>query len=390
MTDWRDRARALADQLAAADQLHDPALAAALAAVPRHALVPYFYQQTPDRSWARVDAADSRYEATVYSNTTLVTALADLGAGFAEPVSSSSQPSLMIRMLEMLHLADGQRVLEIGTGSGYNAALLAHLLSQENVFSVDVDPTLVATAGDRLATIGYHPALAVADGAAGSPDHAPYDAIIVTCSVPAIPPAWIEQVRDGGAVLADVKVQNTAGNLVLLRRHGHHATGRFATKYAAFMPLRHTADATTPNGAATAVATNHQPSAADTMDQRDTDALILPTQQPLPWFLTALRLPVAVTFGYTIDPERSQPSQVHLYAADGSTSHVTIGEDQHAHQVTETGPIRLWAHVEDAHQRWIAWGQPGWDRLGLSVNTTTGSQVIWLDDQDNPIATLSH
>jgi protein-L-isoaspartate(D-aspartate) O-methyltransferase len=389
VTDWRERARALAHQLTAAGQLHDPALAAAVTAVPRHTLVPHFYQQTPERSWTRVDAAEPTYDATVYANTTLVTALADLGAGFAEPVSSSSQPSLMIRMLEMLNLADLQRVLEVGTGTGYNAALLSHRLGAANVFSVDVDAGLVAAAADRLAAIGYRPTLAVADGAAGLPDHAPYDAIIATCSVPAVPPAWIEQVTDGGTVLADVKVQNTAGNLVLLRRHGPRATGRFAARYAAFMPLRHTADATTPNAAATAVATSHQPAADDTVPQRDTDALILPTQQPLPWFLTALRLPVPVTFGYTLDPERGQPSQVHLYAADGSTSHVTIGGDHHQHQVSETGPIRLCAHVEDAHQQWAEWGQSGWDRLGLTVDTITDSQVIWLDEQDNPIATLS-
>jgi protein-L-isoaspartate(D-aspartate) O-methyltransferase (PCMT) len=278
-------------------------------------------------------------------------------------------------------------VLEIGTGTGYNAALLSHRLSDANVFSVDVDSDLVAMAADRLAAIGYRPTLAGIDGATGLPEHARYDAIVATCSVPVIPSAWIEQVTDGGTVLADVKVQNTAGNLVLLRRDGQRAAGRFAARYAAFMPLRHTVDATTPNGAATAVAISHQPSDDETVPQRDTDALILPTQQPLPWFLTALRLPVAVTFGYTIDPERGQPSRVHLYAADGSTSNVTIG-DHERHRVTETGPIRLWTHVEDAHRQWTEWGQPCWDRLGLTVDTTTDNQVIWLDEQDNPIATL--
>lgn len=389
MIDWLDRARALADQLTSDGQLHDPVWAAAIAATPRHTLVPCFYQQISDGSWTRLDATDPGYSATVYSNTTLVTALADLGAGFTEPVSSSSQPSLMIRMLEMLRLATGQRVLEIGTGTGYNAALMSHRIGQANVFSVDIDPAIVAAATDRLASIGCLPTLSVVDGATGLSDHAPYDAIIATCSVPVIPRRWIEQVTDGGIVLADLKVQNTAGNLVLLRRDGQRATGRFAAKYAAFMPLRHTIDATIPNGAATAVATSHhRPPGQEAVPERNTSALILPTHQALPWFLTALRLPVPVTFGYTIDPERGQPSQVHLYAADGSTSHATIGDDQHPHQVSETGPIRLWAHVEDAHQRWIEWGQPGWARLGLTVDTT-GDQTIWLDDEENPIATLT-
>ncbi|MGH3621792.1 MAG: methyltransferase domain-containing protein, partial [Sciscionella sp.] len=372
MTDWQNRVRTLADQLTSAGQLHDPALAAALTAVPRHALMPCFYQQTPD--WTRVDSTDPAYYDTVYSNTTLITALADLGAGIDEPMSSSSQPSLMIRMLEALQLRDGQRVLEIGTGTGYNAALVSHRLGEANVFSVDVDAGLVATATDRLAAIGYRPTLAVADGAAGLPEHAPFDAIIATCSVPAIPSAWIEQVTEGGTVLADVKVQNTAGNLVQLRRHGQHGVGRFAARYAAFMPLRHTVHDTAAHAAATRVATGHQPAADDAVPARDTDALILPTQQTLPWFLTALRLPVAVTFGYTINPERHEPSQLHLYAADGSTSHVTIAHHPERHRVAETGPQRLWTHVEDAHRQWTEWGQPGWERLGLTVDITTRTQ----------------
>ncbi|MGH3625815.1 MAG: protein-L-isoaspartate(D-aspartate) O-methyltransferase, partial [Sciscionella sp.] len=105
-------------------------------------------------------------------------------------------------------------------------------------------------------------------------------------------------------------------------------------------------------------------------------------------FLTALRLPVAVTFGYTINPERHEPSQRHLYAADGSTSHVTIAHHPEPHRVTETGPQRLWTHVENAHQQWTEWGQPGWERLGLTVDITTRTQSIWLDEPGNPIATL--
>ncbi|MEO7195957.1 MAG: hypothetical protein ABIZ05_14275 [Pseudonocardiaceae bacterium] len=71
MSDWQGRAQELADQLTANDQLHDPELAAAITAVPRHALVPCFYRQAPDRSWTRVDATDPGYYDTVYANTIL-------------------------------------------------------------------------------------------------------------------------------------------------------------------------------------------------------------------------------------------------------------------------------------------------------------------------------
>jgi hypothetical protein len=187
---------------------------------------------------------------------------------------------------------------------------------------------------------------------------------------------------------ADVGLGATAGNLVLLRRDGQRAVGRFAARYAAFMPLRHTVHDTTPHAAAIAMATSQQPAAHQAMPERDTDTLVLPTEQPLPWFLTALRLPVAVTFAYTIDPERREPSQVHLYAADGSTSRVTIAHDRGQHRVAETGPLRLWMHVEDAHRQWTQWGQPGWDRLGFTMDTATHTQSIWLDEPGNPIATL--
>ncbi|MGH3832807.1 MAG: hypothetical protein ACRDRS_20610 [Pseudonocardiaceae bacterium] len=59
------------------------------------------------------------------------------------------------------------------------------------------------------------------------------------------------------------------------------------------------------------------------------------------------------------------------------------------HRVTETGPTRLWAHVENAHRHWAERGQPGWDRLGLTVDTTTRTQMTWLDQPEHPIATLS-
>jgi len=93
----------------------------------------------------------------------------------------------MIRMLEALDIADGQRVLEIGTGTGYNAALLSHRLGDHFVHSVDIDPQRVEQARERITRLGYQPTLGTVDGAGGWPAHAPYDGIIATCSVPAIP-----------------------------------------------------------------------------------------------------------------------------------------------------------------------------------------------------------
>ena len=107
----------------------------------------------------------------------------------------------MVEMLEALDLRDGHRVLEIGTGTGYNAALLSHRLGGEHVVSIDIDPDLVRTAEQRLKELGHFPTLVTGDGQAGVPDHGPYDRIIATCAVPEIPLAWIEQLAPGGQCL---------------------------------------------------------------------------------------------------------------------------------------------------------------------------------------------
>lgn len=103
----------------------------------------------------------------VYSPTTLVTTLADRGT-HQESASSSTKPDLVVRMLEILDIRDGHKVLDIGTGAGYNTALLAHRLGDHHVYSVDIDEGLVEGARLRLDALGVRPALVTADGAGGS------------------------------------------------------------------------------------------------------------------------------------------------------------------------------------------------------------------------------
>ncbi|MCZ9339668.1 methyltransferase domain-containing protein, partial [Streptomyces sp. TRM76130] len=104
--------------------------------------------------------------------------------------SSSSQPSLMALMLAELRVADGDRVLEIGAGTGYNAALLCHRLGDDGlVTTVDLDPEITDSARRHLDAAGYHPAVVTGDGARGVPGRAPYDRIIATCALPAVPRA---------------------------------------------------------------------------------------------------------------------------------------------------------------------------------------------------------
>jgi protein-L-isoaspartate(D-aspartate) O-methyltransferase len=93
------------------------------------------------------------------------------------------------------------RVLEIGTGTGYNAALLAHRLGSAAVTSVEIDPDLAEQARRALTTSGYLLGVTTADGARGYPPHAPYDRIMSTAAVHQVPYPWIAQTRPGGKIL---------------------------------------------------------------------------------------------------------------------------------------------------------------------------------------------
>ena len=143
--------------------------------------------------------------------------------------SSSSQPSLMARMLNRLDVQFGQNVLEVGTGTGYNAALLAELVgTQGTVTSVDIEPEVAAAAASSLKAAGYQQVeVATGDGGQGFAKNAPYDRIIVTAGTWQIPPAWSQQLnRDGGMVLP-LRVNGSA-LAPLLRPDGYGLAGRGA------------------------------------------------------------------------------------------------------------------------------------------------------------------
>src|SRR5439155_22237013 len=125
------------------------------------------------------------------------------GSGAATPISSSSQPSLMAQMLEDLKLVPGLRTLEVGAGTGYNAALLAQVVGPGLVASVDVDRNVLSEAWDHLRAFAERGVdLKHADGRCGYKDQAPYDRIMVTAATPDLEPAWLEQLREQGLLLA--------------------------------------------------------------------------------------------------------------------------------------------------------------------------------------------
>ena len=143
--------------------------------------------------------------------------------------SSSTQPSLMARMLSRLEVQPGQSVLEIGTGTGYNAALLAELVGvRGTVTTVDIDPDVAAAAAASLRAAGYQQVeVVVGDGGLGAAENGPYDRIIVTAGAWQIPPAWPEQLSAEGSIVLPLRI-NGSGLAPLLRPEGNGLSGHGA------------------------------------------------------------------------------------------------------------------------------------------------------------------
>ncbi len=220
--------------------IHSPAIQQAFLTVPREAFVPFFYQEdeTSRRmAWVRVEAAQcspEEYLAHIYRNDPLVTKIDDRGW----PKSSSSMPSAMGKMLEALDVQPGQQVLEIGTGSGYNAALLAHLSgAAHNIVTIEHDATLAAHAREALEKVlGKGVAVVVGDGFLGYEQGGLYDRIIATASVPLLPRAWITQLQRGGKLVMDLQGSLASGFLVV-EKLAERVIGHFLAEPLHFMPL---------------------------------------------------------------------------------------------------------------------------------------------------------
>lgn len=173
--------RQLVDLLSDRGLLSDARLEAAFRAVPRHLFLP------------------GRDLAEVYADQAVLTHRTAEGLG----TSSSSQPAIMALMLAQLDVRPEHRVLEIGAGTGYNAALLAQLVGPEgHVVSVDLDAEVAEEAREHLASAGVENVEVVAaDGGLGYAPAAPYDRLIVTCGPSEIPPAWWTQLEPDGRLV---------------------------------------------------------------------------------------------------------------------------------------------------------------------------------------------
>lgn len=147
-----------------------------------------------------------------------------------------SQPYIVALMTDLLAPRPQDSILEIGTGSGYQAAVLAQLVRQ--VHSVEIIAALATAAGQRLGRLGYdNVSVRHADGYHGWPEHAPYDGIIVTAAAPRVPPPLVEQLKPGARLVIPVGLPGSVQELQVVEKH---ADGAIATRnilLVAFVPL---------------------------------------------------------------------------------------------------------------------------------------------------------
>jgi len=379
MIDWTDKARALADHLAASGHLMDNQWRQAFQTIPRHLFVPRFWHDTATLLDGDDPATHAQWLQGVYSDQSLTTQYAPVpGTDLRWATSSATKPSLMAHMLNALNIHTGHTVLEIGTGTGYNAALLCHRLGDTQVASIDIDPDLVQDARLRLATLGYHPTLLTGDGAHGAIDNAPYDRVIATCAVPAIPPAWIDQLAPSGIIVADLRGDLASSIAILHKTHPDTVTGRFSTIPGHFMWLRaHLANPLRDGGEFNTVI-NHDGADqhAVTLDPGILDSADLR-------FLLQLTDP---TLQHLWRSHSDGADTLQLSAEDGSWVQAQPHHGQTL--ITQGGPRRIWATIEHTTALWNQLGRPTRDRFGLTA-TTAGTRDYWLDHPSNELNDLT-
>ncbi|WP_380280905.1 methyltransferase domain-containing protein [Kitasatospora purpeofusca] len=328
--------------------------------VPRHAFVPAFFRRE-GRVYRPVRSEDGGWLRAVYADEVLVTEVDGVhaedapGAGVGgAATSSSTAPGLMAEMLDALDVRPGDRVWEVGTGTGYNAALLCHLAGAGNVTTVDRTGRLVDAARERLGGAGFEAAtVRVADGANGCPGGGPFDRIIATCSVRRVPQAWLDQCATGGVIVAPIGNALGGGAVACLTKlPDGGAAGRFLYRPAAFMPLR--ADGCTEAAGVVPGAGGRRTSVVG--------ARVLDDHAFSFW--AGLRLPPAVVRDGGVLHDPTDGSTVHVEDHPGRPSTVTAG-----------GPRDLWRLVESAHTDWRRRHRPRREWCSIAVGVD-GPQLV--------------
>jgi protein-L-isoaspartate O-methyltransferase len=284
--------------------------------------------------------------------------------------SSASKPDLVLSMLAALEVHDGHTVLEIGTGTGYNAALLAARLGAPNVTTVEIDPGLATAARTALDTSGFPVTVVTGDGAQGHPDRAPYDRVIATAAVRVgeLPYSWVAQTRPGGVIVTPMRT-DFGGSVPLVRfivEDNGTATGR-------------------PVGRVGFMAVRDQRTPAWTLDHVDPEdpAAEVSTTTLRPWRVAEnhdVRWAIGTRVAHCVwehQPPTDDREHHLLWLLDptgGSWALARYDGSRGPRQIRQHGPRRLWDEVEAAFRSWAAAGKPPLEQSQITI--TLDSQTV--------------
>jgi protein-L-isoaspartate(D-aspartate) O-methyltransferase len=379
-TDPGGRRRALVEELTARGVLTRPWREAFLT-VSRHAFI-------PDTVWCE-DTDGPQYLAPVrraddpedwldraYGDASVVTQVDDghpvgPGQGGRLITSSASMPGIMAIMLDVLDVQPGMRVLEIGTGTGYNAALLAHRLGADHVTTVEIDPVIAGQARRSLRRAGLSAVeVIVGDGSAGHPAGAPFDRVLSTAACHRVPYAWVAQTRPGGRIITPWRSDfYHCALLSLAVGEEGSAIGRIVGK-AAFMDLR-----------------DQRVRRVSFADIEHQDRAVERTTHLHPYEITGdhdaataigIRVP---RVRHIYQPPDAGSGEAVLWLIDPwSSSWASLHDPRRpvdSYRVRAHGPRDVWAEVQAAHDWWTANGRPRADRWRFTISAD--AQRIDLD-----------
>ncbi|WP_431780817.1 methyltransferase domain-containing protein [Streptomyces chumphonensis] len=354
--------------------------APAYAAVPRSAFLPermWPFDMEAGRSVpvSRTDDPTAWYR-HADADAPIVTQWDDGRHGGEEPgrvsTSSASMPSVVFSMLRDLDVAAGHRVLEIGTGTGWSSALLAHRLGAGSVYSVEVDRAVAEAARRALNAFGSTAYVVHGDGVAGHPEAAPYDRVIATCGVRTIPRSWVDQCRPNGIIVAPWGTHYSHSDAVarlVVSQDGRSASGRF-TGAVEFMKLR----------AQRQPAVVHSEYVIGSVADGDETSTTITEEEFVGERFSAHRFALALRVRdccQVVAPKEDGARPVWLYSLSDRSWACVLFHDGRTARVWQHGPRRLWDDAEAAHRWWVEHGEPDHTRFGLTV--APEGQWAWLD-----------
>lgn len=327
------------------------------------------------------DGDRERWLELAYDDIPVITQVDDgTGEGSGYPTSSASQPSIVADMLHRLDVFPGMRVLEVGTGTGYNAGLLSHRLGGENVTTVEIDADLAEQARVRLLDAGFAAHVVTGDGTRGWPERAPYDRVLSTAAVQRVPYVWVAQSRPGGRILTPWGTAFHNGALAELRvGPDGSARGHFAGDVA-FMWVR---DQRIPRRV---VETHVRPEEQKFTLSRTGLHPYEPISDFSASFAIGLHMPTVLNrVEYTDEEQRFTVHLVDPGTGSWASWHVDPDRGETGYEVHQHGPRRLFSELEAAYTWWQEEGRPEHTRFGLTVSAER--QNVWLDHEGRPVLT---